>query len=622
MKKSDNFVIPLFLAVVVASQFMSCNMPEGAGNENAQPSIGAIPEQTAYVGTTYYINLATYVSDDIQAPFELTYEITDGPGTMDGPIYSVLFSEPQEIVVQFTVTDTEGESASGQVEIDVLSGSGEQLSFPVNYVFVSGSGSDSVLSGDIDAPYSSLGFALQQAEIGGKAAVVVACGVYIENVIIPDGIHLLGGYDPGFTRHNVDTLKAVIHADGTEPYTILANDISTPTMVEGFIVEGPHVFDAGQSSSAIRLVDCTSALEISHVIVFAGSGGNGAAGGDGPNGISGPDGEPGHDAYETNTQNLATCEELGATPVPGGAGGVLIYALTNISGGNGADAHCPNSNDQQHSGDSGQGTAPGTGGLGGHDVFDSPPPSCHLFYTGGYSVSGYNGSDGTAGSDGTGGSGGLESGWTIVTNVMVSEAGNPGTDGQPGSGGGGGGAGGGTDIALGCSYHDTLGPSGGGGGAGATPGTGGQGGSGGGNVFGIFVHTTHTPVSFPDITGCTVYCGVAGNGGDGGFGGIGGTGGAGTTGGRSGIEPPTGTAGDGGNGGAGGHGGGGGGGAGGHSIGIFVTLATASDPSYRMSNIVIMNFGTAGFGGAGGRSIASTGNDGENGTVVDVLTNL
>lgn len=228
-------------------QLVSCDIPGGdADTVNTAPTVSAIPDQIAYSGTTFYINLASYVQDDNQPAFALTFQISNGPGAMDGPVYSNLFSVAEIVSVEFTVADENGQSVTGSFSIDVQNGAGEPLIFPADFVFVSADGADTVMRGGIDEPYGSIGFALLQAEFNGKAAVVVACGIYIESVVIADGIHLFGGYDPGFTAHDTTSLKAIIRADDTGHYTMLAHDISTPTTVEGFLLEGPDASVSGQ----------------------------------------------------------------------------------------------------------------------------------------------------------------------------------------------------------------------------------------------------------------------------------------------------------------------------------------------------------------------------------------
>lgn len=90
-------------------------------------------------------------------------------------------------------------------------------------------------------------------------------------------------------------------------------------------------------------------------------------------------------------------------------------------------------------GSTGEGTASGTGGAGGHNLYDDPPDMCHLFHTGGFVSTGSDGGEGSGGSSGAGGTGGSAVGWNIIADMMVSDAGDTGSDGQAGSGGGAGG---------------------------------------------------------------------------------------------------------------------------------------------------------------------------------------
>ncbi len=610
----------LAASVLVLAFLLSCR--DGLlddGGPVIVPTVQSIPDQTAYAGLTFYLNLAVYVHHEAEASFALSYRITAGPGTMDGPFYSHTFADTQHAVVEFTVEGSGGGSASGSFMIDVISVTPEPLSFPPDYVFVSTTGSDLSDGQSVSSPFRTITHAIEEALQDGKSAVVVACGVYVESIGLADGISLLGGYDPGFTRRDTDGLKAVIRSDNTQHYTILADSIQGPTVVEGFVVQGPDSMGSGQTSSVIHIIDSSASLEIRECILHAGRGGDGSRGADGEDGEDGSPGVSGSDSFETDTQSLAACWDLQTTPVSGGSGGELSYDGNSISGGEGAFSECPSHNSQQPPAGDGFGSYPGLRGNSGHNRYNSSP-ACSTFLTGGFPATGSNGTDGGSGYDGMGGSGGA--GWTIVDSRMVSGGGNPGTDGSPGSGGGGGGAGGGVDIDSECaSGYDTLGPSGGGGGSGAHPGGGGQGGTGGGSVFGVFIHNTQPTSSLPRLSDCVIYCGRAGKGGDGGSGGVGGRGGHGADGGIA--DGPysyaMGNPGRGGDGGDGGHGGGGGGGAGGHSTGVFVTLAGAVDPDYSLSNTIETGSGLAGSGGFGGKAMRWNGLNGANGMVTAVL---
>jgi hypothetical protein len=578
------------------------------------PEVTAIPMQIAYCDAAFYLNLANYVRDNADAAHSLSYEITNGPGTMAGPVYSNLFTAVASVAIEFSATDDAGNAATGGFQVDVRRGVALPLSFPPDYAFVSPSGADYLTNGSLAAPYRTISYALQRAKIEGKSAVVVACGIYLESFALEPGISILGGYDPDFTRYDVANLKALVRSEDGKYYGVLAQGIEAGTIVQGLVIDGPSCSEPGVASSVIHVRDCSAALEIRDCILIAGRGGNGSPGTDGSDGMDGVGGARGSDSFTTSTRALSACQALPMTPVPGGSGGVLNYLGANISGGNGASSTCPNLNDPQESGANGAGNGHGLGGAGGHNR--SLDASCGAVATGGFVATGAGGTDGGVGADGSAGPGAGAGSWSIVNGRMVSQAGGDGGDGLAGGGGGGGGAGGGLDSSC-TQTFDILGPSGGGGGAGGCPGTGGAGGGGGGSVCGLFLYNATAPSGFPQIVACTVYCGRAGDGGDGGNGGAGGRGGLGQAGGAitGTYAYAMGAGGKGGNGGQGGPGGGAGGGAGGNSFGFFVSCAGAAAPDYAALNTVIEAAGLAGLGGDGGRSLGNSGARGADGTL-------
>jgi hypothetical protein len=463
-------------------------------------------------------------------------------------------------------------------------------------IYVSSSGIDVIDCGSKFEPCATIANGIDRAVSTAGTQVLVANGVYIENVTVVDGIDLLGGFSSDFSRRDVHGTGTLVHAAGVASPTILANTITSTTVFEGFIVHGPSVTTPGENSIAMSLVDSTSALEVRDNVFVAGLAAAGADGSSGPDGVNGNDGQEGG-----SFQN-------GSTTIPGGAGGTGPSGAGG-AGGAGGTSTPPVNEFQNGSGIDGSTSAGGAGGLGGFNggfTVDSFTSACVLRVATG-SMEGLPGLNGGSQSNGTGGDGGLAINGSGASGTWISSPGTAGAAGMAGSGGGGGGAGGGTE-SIDCN-SDVTGPSGGGGGAGGGAGSGGSGGRGGGGAFAIFVFN-----GAPTITGNLIFLGTAGNGGGGGQGGAAGSGGQGAAGG---ICATFGCfdAGAGGDGGNGSHGGGGGGGAGGPSVGIFSNFVG----TYGTTNTIDTSTGIAGFGGAGGQSLGADGKNGESGIVADVL---
>jgi len=487
-------------------------------------------------------------------------------------------------------------------------------------------------------PCESINEGLDRATATGRSKVLVADGLYEETVTLQDGRSILGGYRSDTWERHADSSLSTIRGEGAGLHsrTIVADGITSTTILEGFIIYGPVNTQAGGNSYALWIRNCTSALSISDNSIYAGTGGPGTNGAHGNNGGKGMNGSAGSAAKQVSANCFDECNS--GMETSGGNGGSWNCSGTNVSGGDGGRAVCPNfqesvdlcsnclsaeeqtitpaSNGEQ--GDNGG----GAGGSGGYDALIDGGclGSCSCIVPNG-EQDGANGSDGQDGNSGNGGSGCSTPAGTVSGSEWIGNGGGNGSTGNHGSGGGGGGAGGGVETYYNasCSEHGTtdIGGSGGGGGSGGCRGTGGAGGNPGGGAFDVFLIWSGSPSSAPVIESNTLTRGFGGNGGQGGNGGTGGPGGSGKNGGASGAGPtatfcaPAG--GKGGEGGDGGHGGGGGGSCGGASYGFFawgqggLTLG-----AYKTSN----TFLTGGFGGQGGASggsmgsIGSAGNDG------------
>jgi subtilisin-like proprotein convertase family protein len=118
---------------------------------------------------------------------------------------------------------------------------------------------------------------LAEAKRLGRVRVLVADGLYEELVHLQDGISLLGGYrSDTWERHLAATGTILRGSDpGVHERALVAEGITSPTLVEGFILYGPAATASGGNSYVAYVRDCTAALELRSNIFYAGSGGPG-----------------------------------------------------------------------------------------------------------------------------------------------------------------------------------------------------------------------------------------------------------------------------------------------------------------------------------------------------------
>ena len=483
-------------------------------------------------------------------------------------------------------------------------------------------------TGSRTQPYSTIGAALTNLAASGKRYILIAEGVYDENVVLTDGTKLYGGYAPDFLGRDIllhpTTIQGVASTTAAQLGAVTAVGIgkgAATTVVSGFHIVGRDEPDtaladaSGTASVAVYVRDSGAQLTIQNNVIVAGRGGRGGRGSTGAAGYgrqvsTSLDGASGTDGQ----RRPGSCTN---TSRPGGAGG-LNAQCADASAHAGGGIVCPQYDMPTNQGSQAAYVAPpGNDGPGGYDwSFDSLSGfQCSHVTESGWpsSIQSNNGHDGLDGADGTvglGGTGCKSVFGSIVQGLWVppptgAQAGGGGTGGKPGGGGGGGG---GTAYygPSACNFHE-LGPTGGGGGASACGGGGGLPGGAGGASVGVFLVASNA--GSPVIQHNRIRRGPGGDGGTGGFGGPGGQGGRGGFGG----QPTTwsGSAGGkGGEGGDGGPGGGGGGGCGGPSLGFLgYGISTLPFPNaYDYDDTV----STAGVGGLGGGAAAagSAGQDG------------
>lgn len=530
-----------------------------------------------------------------------------------------------------------------------------------NGIFVAKWGNDSN-DGSILAPLLTIQAGIEKAFAEKKRDVYVATGVYSGPIRLKALVQVHGGYSADFRVHEPVSYETVVlggppsaSARGAVNAENISGQPAGTTVFEGFIVFAYDNKSPGGNSVGIYLRNCDASVMIRNCRIIGGAGGDGTHGQPGLPGEKGEPGQPGLAAIDIGS---STCNA--SKHRPGGAGGMKSCGDTDVSGGDGGTAVCPDFNESSpprcpqlygegqtvmdiENGSPGKNN-PSNSGLGGSAGFDAIITSywstllgtclnqtdfsyCTRCMLPDGSMQGADGLDGHKGEDGSPGSGCNNPGF-VSGGEWKGMSGSDGKNGANGGGGGGGGAGGGVET-YGCeatnppsSGYSDIGGSGGGGGSGGCGATGGKGGGPGGGSFGIFIVFDSSPLSVPTVSDSVIVPGRGGAGGNGGLGGVGGAGGAGASGGLNGAGnmltfcAPGG--GHGGTGGAGGHGGGGGGGCGGPAYGLFVYGAPAQLlSSYKSSGITFIGTAQGGPGGIGGASLGNSGGNGADGPAGD-----
>ncbi|MFZ5443459.1 MAG: hypothetical protein ACOZQL_25855 [Myxococcota bacterium] len=505
-------------------------------------------------------------------------------------------------------------------------------------------------NGTRTAPLQTIaaGVAAQQAQ--SRRYVLVAQGLYRENVRLFDGAQIFGGYSADFLKRDprlytttwqgvapTATAIAPVHAEA-----LGAGGAARETVVSGFSLVGWDATQtaapgaAGATSIGVFLRDVGPRFVLQGNDVFAGRGGAGGRGATGSQGF-GRQVSPalnGQRGLNSNFFPNGTCTP--ANHLNGGAAGTNPSCAT-ANGEPGGNVICPV---YTFAGNQGQqqmyvNPAPTSrSGAGGFDwSFDNLSESrCGHVTESGFptAIQQHDGVDGKPGADGLGGAGGpgatagarlgsFQLGRWVASPTMAAAGASGGTA----EGGGGGGAGGGVARFTpgGCQGWE-IGASGGGAGAGGCGGTGGAAGGAGGGSFAILLSSTAANGALPTILNNRIQRSAGGAGGDGGFGGAGGLGGAGGFGGTA-ARWSSSVGGKGGEGGNGGPGGGGGGGAGGPSFGVLsfnVPLSAFSSTNTFLTSAGLDTGGPPGAGGSSPGAASSSGTPGVRGASGNLLS--
>jgi hypothetical protein len=561
-----------------------------------------------------------------------------------------------ECTVTFS-TDSAGQLSDEPLDSNCDGADGDVL----HSYYVANDGDDSG-PGSVTRPLKTIGRALELASASrdadnSRTDVFVASGTYAENLALPNGIALHGGYRRDFLALDPDAFETRVVATAYEPAFGAALRIGAAglraTLAEGLHLQGFDGTGAAAPAVGLFVPDAYPALTLRTLTIQSGrptpgsSGSRGAAGD--PPTLAAASGELPRAAFE-NTQHR--CVEGVANIVAGGSAGQNTCAGQVVAGGAGGATRCPIEEQRAVDGMTGSGIGAGPGGAGGTDLggptkggtstcpqsvccgladFDVPSPYIQAA-PGTDGVSGFAGGPGNACTDPLGMFGvsmaSDASGASISSARWAPGTAAAGSGGTPGGGAGGGGAGGGVEMdftASSCEFPDGLGGGGGGGGAGGCGGVGGQPGQSGGAAVGVLIFA-RSAAELPRLSQLQIITDSGASGGDGGAGGDGAPGGAGGGGGqlaRELLSTPT-LAGaapgePGGNGGTGGPGGAAGGGCGGSSVGIWLSGVPGDAPllaALRASNTFALGLGgQPGRGGGGARPAPN----GAEGMVVDVL---
>jgi hypothetical protein len=510
-------------------------------------------------------------------------------------------------------------------------------------VFVSQAGNDASAGSDPSAPLRSIAHAMQVGAALGRT-VLVARGIYSENVTLVDGVTLVGGYSPDFRVHDPALYPVMLEGAGSDPGApaLRCDHTQKATYVAGLTVAASDAVGAGQGSTAVWLSGCTNQLELDEVTVLSGRGANGTHGADSSDRL--PQGGPASLAALNGVDGApGAAGGQGCSLVAAGSGGAKQCSMHDVGGGSGGAAQCAAlscNNDgsvpcgnagctdftqagvcdiaaarrvavSNPSAQAGKGAAPGSAAEATYDAptnhgacsFCDDNPS--LPRVGGA------GGDGRAGALGSGGAVCSASLQLDALGRAHASAGGMGGDGSDGSGGGGGSAGAGYAVITGTEPGCTsvAGSAGGGAGSGGCGAPGAAGGGGGGASIGIVIQLAPGSTQGPRLNAVRI---VTASGGDGGDGGVGASGGSGGSGGLGGVTTfwCARNGGRGGDGGPGGAAGGGGGGCGGASLGVYLVPNGSALTEYQNSLAAGSQIEVAGAAGRGGRGGFSPGQSG------------
>ncbi len=353
-------------------------------------------------------------------------------------------------------------------------------------IFVSRAGSEGG-EGTRRSPLGSIQDGIARAKAEKKSHVFVCEGTYDEALVLADGVSIGGNFDCSAPEWKLVPDKRSTLRSPTSP-ALRADDIVTPTRVDGFVVMAPDATTPSGSSIAVIAVD-SNALTFASGRIQAGAG------------VKGDDGVEGEQLRSVVTRPPQA--SVPSTPCFEQAGDVTrsctLYSGPRSDTGRGGESACLRAD--------GSVVSTSTGGMGGSSGLYTYNSSTRAWTAVNFQFYG-NGSPGTgAGTNGVNGASGAAG--QLGAEGFVPGHGVPGTAGSVGQGGRGGhGA-----EPLGSLPGFSWGKAGAGGGAGGCQGQSGTAGSGGGAS--VAVLAIRSPLRFDSME---VQAGPGGAGGRGTFG--------------------------------------------------------------------------------------------------------
>ena len=103
------------IGLALASGALLASCTDGGGA--ASPSISTIPQQYSAGGSSFTLDLTTYVDSEDPS----TYAVTSGGGSFTGSVYTNTFDTIGTYTVQFNVTDFRSQTQSGSFQVKVTS---------------------------------------------------------------------------------------------------------------------------------------------------------------------------------------------------------------------------------------------------------------------------------------------------------------------------------------------------------------------------------------------------------------------------------------------------------------------------------------------------------------------
>ncbi|MBM4321033.1 MAG: hypothetical protein FJ125_14045, partial [Deltaproteobacteria bacterium] len=277
---------------------------------------------------------------------------------------------------------------------------------------LAGCGRGPVATGAGNRPCRTIGAGLSEARTAGRPRLLVADGLYEETVTSSNGVSLLGGYRADTWERHLSSTMTIVRGneDALHQRTLVAPGITSPTVVQGFIIYGPANSRVTGNSYAIYVSSSDSDLQLLDNVIYGGSGGPGlnpAAAAAGQNGVNGAGRTANPAGYDAKiTDDPTPCDASDNRQLDNG--GKRSCGADSIDGGQGGGNRCPPGFQIEQSGldgsagQAGDGANGGAGGAGG-DAGDDGVMMASDCYLPPSTMVGRDGANGQPGRDGSGG---------------------------------------------------------------------------------------------------------------------------------------------------------------------------------------------------------------------------